>query len=70
MQWLQDSNHSNVDNINNVRYEARGHVRNKKTEYLKPKLVNLKLTVRPRISETCIGVSLTVRRVTRLELIQ
>jgi len=24
MQWLQDSNHSNVDNINNVRYESRG----------------------------------------------
>ena len=31
MQWLQDSNHSNVDNINNIRHEARGHFMNKKT---------------------------------------
>jgi hypothetical protein len=38
MQWLQDSNHSNVDNINNVRHEAWGHFRNKKTEYLKAKI--------------------------------
>ena len=38
MEWLQDSNHSNVDNVNNVRHEARGHFRNKKTEYLKAKL--------------------------------
>jgi hypothetical protein len=30
MQWLQDSNQINVDNINNVRHEASRHFRNKK----------------------------------------
>jgi len=31
--------------------------------------MNLKLTVRSKISETCIGASVTLRRVTTLELI-
>jgi len=35
MHWLQDPNHSNVDNLYN-----------QKKEYLKVKLMNLKLTVR------------------------
>ena len=35
MQWLQDANQSNVDNLNNVSYEASRHFRNKKKEYLK-----------------------------------
>ena len=30
MQWVQDSNQSNVDNLNNVRPEASTHFRNKK----------------------------------------
>jgi len=38
MQWLQDSNQSNVDNLNNVRREASRHFRNKNKEYLKAKL--------------------------------
>ena len=33
MQLLQDPNQSNVDNLNNVRRDARRHFRNKK-EYL------------------------------------
>jgi len=32
MQWLQDPNQSNVDNLNNVRREASIHFRNKKKE--------------------------------------
>jgi len=32
MQWLQDPNQSNVDNLNNVRCEASRHFRNKKKE--------------------------------------
>jgi hypothetical protein len=32
MQWLQDPNQSNVDNLNNVRCEATGHFRIKKGE--------------------------------------
>ena len=30
MQWLQDPNQSNVDNLNNVRYEASRHFRTKR----------------------------------------
>ena len=35
MQWLQNTNHSNVVNLNNVRLEDSRHFRNKKKEYLK-----------------------------------
>jgi hypothetical protein len=38
MQWLQHPNQSNIDNLNNVRCEARRHFRNKKKEYLKAKI--------------------------------
>ena len=31
MQWLQDPNQSNVNNLNNVRREDSRHFRNKKT---------------------------------------
>ena len=34
MQWLQHSNQSNVDNLNNVRRENQKHTGNKKEEYL------------------------------------
>ena len=67
MQWLQDSNQSNVDYLNNVSYEASRHFRNKNKEYLKLKLMNLNLMVRVRISETCIRASVTLRRVMSLE---
>jgi len=46
MQWLQDSNQSNVGNPNNVRHEASRHFRNKKKEYLKVMIDVLKQTVR------------------------
>jgi hypothetical protein len=38
LKWLQDPNEINGDNLNNVRCEASGHFRNKKTEYLKGKI--------------------------------
>jgi hypothetical protein len=41
MQWLQNPNQSNVDNLNNVRREASIHFRNKKKEYLKAKIKEL-----------------------------
>jgi hypothetical protein len=41
MQWLQNPNQSNVDNLNNVRCEVSRHFRNKKKEYLKAKLNEL-----------------------------
>jgi len=41
IQWLQDSNQSNVDNLNNVRRKASRHF-NKKKEYLKVMIDALK----------------------------
>jgi len=39
----------------------------KKKEYLRAKMMNMKITVRSKISETCIGASTALRRVTSLE---
>jgi len=38
MQWLQNPNQSNVDNLNNVKREASGHFKKRKTEYLEAKI--------------------------------
>jgi len=38
MQWLQDPNQSNVDNLNKVRHQTNRHFRNKKMECLKAKI--------------------------------
>jgi hypothetical protein len=35
MQWLQDPNEMNGDNLNNVSCEARKHFKNRKKEYLR-----------------------------------
>jgi hypothetical protein len=43
MQWLQNPNQSNLDNLNNARQEARRHFRNKKREYLKAKINELEI---------------------------
>ena len=59
MQWLQDPNESNEDNLNNVTREIGRHFRNRRKEYLKLKLMNLKLTIRSEISVTCIGAPLS-----------
>jgi len=41
MQWLQDPNQSNVDNLNNIRCETSRHFRNKKKQYMKAKIDEL-----------------------------
>ena len=41
MQWLQNPNQSNFDNLNNARRKASRHIRNKKREYLKAKVNEL-----------------------------
>jgi len=38
MQWLQDPNPSNVDNLGNLRHEASSHSRNKRKKYSKTKI--------------------------------
>jgi hypothetical protein len=68
--WLQDPNQSNVDNPNSVRREASRHCRNKKKEYLKAKIDELETNSKRRISETCLGKTMTLRRVTSLQLKQ
>jgi hypothetical protein len=54
LQWLQNPNKINGDNLNNIRHEASSHFRDEKKEYLKTKLMILQRTVRARISETYI----------------
>jgi len=41
MQWIQNPNQCNVDNLNNVRREASRHFRNKKKAYLTAKIEEL-----------------------------
>jgi hypothetical protein len=48
MQWLQHPNQSNVDNLKNVRREASRGFTNKKKEYLKTKIDELKLAKREK----------------------
>ena len=61
MQWVQDPSQSNVDNLNNVRHKASRYFRNKKKEYLKANI--------EEFQTYSVGVSMTLRRVTSLELI-
>ena len=41
MQWIQDPNQSNVDNLNKVRREVSRHFRNKKKAYLRAEIEEL-----------------------------
>jgi hypothetical protein len=43
MQWLQNPNQSNLDNLNSARQEASRHFSNKKREYLKAKINELEI---------------------------
>jgi hypothetical protein len=49
IQWLQNPNQNNGDNLHNVRHEASRHLKNKKKEYLKAKINEIEKTVRRRI---------------------
>ena len=69
IQCVQDPSQSNVDNLNNVRLETSRYFRNRKKEYLKVKIEELETNSKIKILGTCIGASMTLRRVTILELI-
>ena len=69
LQWVQDRSQSNVDNMNNVRCEASRHFRNKKKEYVKAKIEELETNINIKKIGACTGASMTLRRVTSLELI-
>jgi len=66
---LMDPNERSVGNLSNVRCEACRYFRNKEREYLKTKIDELETNSKINISETCTGASVTLRRVTTLELI-
>ena len=67
MRWIHDTSQSNVDNLTNVKREINRHFRNIK-EYLKDEIEELQ-TGRSKTLGTGIGSSVTLRRVTSLELI-
>jgi hypothetical protein len=62
MQWLQDTNQRNVDNLNNVRCKASRHFRNKKKESLKAKTDELEINNKIQISKPCTGAAMISRR--------
>jgi hypothetical protein len=69
MQWLQDPNQRNVDNLNNVTREASKHFSGEGKENLKTKTdehETKRKIKNTRDSYTCI---MTLRRVTSLEII-
>ena len=69
MQWVQDRNQNNIDNLNNIRREASRHFRNKKKEYPKAKINELETHTKTKnIRVSYWGIN-NLRRVTNLELI-
>jgi hypothetical protein len=68
MQWVQDPNQNNVDNLNNVRRDPSRYFWNKNKEYLKAKFNELETNRRSKISEMSTGASMILRQVTSLEL--
>jgi len=58
MQWLQDPNQSNLDNLNNVRRETSRRFRNKKKEYLRAKSDEIETnSMNKNIRDLCRGIS-------------
>jgi hypothetical protein len=54
LQWLQDPNEINEDNLNNVRCETSRHFRKEKKEYLKDKVNELAMNSRNKnIRDLC-----------------
>jgi len=66
MQWVQDPSQSIINNLNNVRREAQRHFSNKMKEYLEAEIEELETSSKIKILGTCIGTSMTLRRVTVL----
>jgi hypothetical protein len=58
IQWLQDPNQSNVDDLNNIRRAASRHFRNKEKEYLNAKIEELETNNKIKnIRHLCRGIS-------------
>jgi len=71
MQCLQDTDQSNIDNLKNVSLEAKRYFRIKQGEIGKLNLMNLKETVRTKISGIRTYMDINgFRMVTSLQLIE
>jgi propanediol dehydratase small subunit len=58
MQWLQDANESNVDNLNSVMYEASRPFRKKKRECLIAKMNELEMKYKNKnVRDLYMGIS-------------
>jgi len=68
IQWLQDPNQSNVDNLKDLRGDNIRYFRNKKKEYLKARIDEFETNSKIKISNIY-GKSITSRRVTNLQII-
>jgi hypothetical protein len=55
MQWSQDPNQSNVDNLKNLRHGSNKHCKNKKKEYLKAKIEELETIYILKKKDTWLG---------------
>jgi hypothetical protein len=64
MRWVRDPSQSNIDNLNNIKRETSGPFRNTKKISSKDKIEELILTLKLKMLGTCIGASVTLRRVT------
>jgi hypothetical protein len=53
LQWLQNPNQINRDNLQNLRHETSRTFRNKKREYLKDKINDLETNNKNKKLETC-----------------
>ena len=69
MQWLQDPSQSNLDALKIQDVNLEDISVTKRRNILNLKSIDLTLTVGIKISDTCTVASVTLRRVTSLELI-
>ena len=57
---VTESKPSKADNLNNIRREGSRHRRNKKKEFMKSKIDEFETNSNIKISETCLGPSVTL----------
>jgi hypothetical protein len=68
LHWLQDSSELNGDNPKNIRHETSIHLKKKRGNIWKTKLMSLQRTVKSSKLEICIEKSMTLNAVTNLEV--
>jgi hypothetical protein len=69
MQWVQNTDQRNIDNLKTARCEASRHFRRKKNYILKAKINDLTNNSKNRNIEIYVEASVTFRKSTDLEII-